>query len=142
MKGPRIYKGPAPAPCGSCPYRRDVPSGVWHEDEYAKLPPYDNETWAQPPTVFLCHQQDGRVCAGWAGCHDMYESFGLRLAASRGMMSDEDIERTLDYESPVPLFASGREAAEHGLARIERPGADAGRMIGKLERRATRRRGD
>jgi hypothetical protein len=72
----------------------------------------------------------------------MYESFGLRLAASRGMMSDEDIERTLDYESPVPLFASGREAAEHGLARIERPGADAGRMIGKLERRATRRRGD
>ncbi|WP_367277007.1 DUF6283 family protein [Bradyrhizobium sp.] len=20
---------PAPKPCGSCPYRRDVPSGIW-----------------------------------------------------------------------------------------------------------------
>ena len=30
-----------PKPCASCPYRCDVPSGVWHPDEYAKLEVYD-----------------------------------------------------------------------------------------------------
>lgn len=24
-------------PCETCPYRRDVPSGVWSADEYRKL---------------------------------------------------------------------------------------------------------
>jgi hypothetical protein len=32
---------PAPKPCESCPYRKDVPSGVWSEGEYRKLPQYD-----------------------------------------------------------------------------------------------------
>jgi hypothetical protein len=54
--------GPARNPCGSCPYRKDVPSGVWETLEYEKLPPYDGETFEQPFEAFFCHQQNGRLC--------------------------------------------------------------------------------
>lgn len=61
-------RGPAPSPCSSCPYRRDVPSGLWGANEYAKLRDYDNPTWAQPPGIFQCHQtgaddDKARLCA-------------------------------------------------------------------------------
>lgn len=131
-------KRPAPSPCGSCPYRQDVPSGVWADEEYAKLPEYDGPLWSQPPSVFCCHQQDGRVCAGWAGVHDMDENLGLRLAVHADLMSVEEAEATLDYESPVPLFESGAAAAEHGLAEVEKPGPLAGRLIVKLRQRQER----
>lgn len=124
---------PAPNPCGSCPYRCDVPSGLWDPTEYAKLPPYDGETFEQPPGVFLCHQQDGRVCAGWAGCHDMGQSLAIRIAVTNGSI-DASI---LDYATPVPLFASGAEAAAHGLAEVQAPGPAAQAKIRTLERRLT-----
>jgi hypothetical protein len=124
-------RGPAKAPCGSCPYRRDVPSGVWDASEYAKLPDYDAPTALQPPGLFLCHQADGRVCAGWAGCHDGNELLALRLAALQGM-SPQEIAATRGYTSPVPLFGSGREAAEHGMAGIDDPGPKARRAIERL----------
>lgn len=128
-------RAPRPAPCGSCPYRRDVPSGVWAEEEYEILPRYDAETFDQPPAVFMCHQQDGHLCAGWVGCHDMEESMGLRLLARMGeRISDDDLEATYAYVSPVPLFASGTEAASHGLAEVEEPSPRAGRVIQKLRR--------
>lgn len=41
-------------PCSSCPYRRDVPSGVWHREEYEKLLQYDDSTEILP--AFMCHQ--------------------------------------------------------------------------------------
>ena len=47
----------AKVPCGSCPYRRDVPSGIWEQHEYDKLPEYDGQTWEQNPALFLCHQR-------------------------------------------------------------------------------------
>jgi hypothetical protein len=128
-------RGPAPRPCESCPYRRDVPSGVWAAEEYDKLPAWDRDTAYQPQGLFLCHQQNGRVCAGWVGCHGGDELLGLRFAAANGSMSAEDIAATLDYCSPVPLFRSGAEAAEHGKARIETPGAGARRAIAKVSRR-------
>lgn len=131
-------KAPARNPCGSCPYRRDVPSGVWAEEEYAKLPLFDGETFEQPPSVFLCHQQNGRLCAGWVGCHDMEQSFGLRMASMTGQASPEVINAALDYETSTPLFASGSEAAEHGRARIENPDLQAMRTVQKVERRQDR----
>jgi Family of unknown function (DUF6283) len=131
-------KPPAVRPCGSCPYRRDVPSGIWHPDEYAKLPRFDAPIQEQPPAVFLCHQQDGRVCAGWAGCHDMDASLGLRIACATGALSD--VDAVLGYVSPVPLFGSGAEAAAHGLAELEAPGVAARRVMGKVARRRARHR--
>ena len=129
---------PARNPCGSCPYRRDVPSGVWAESEYAKLPAYDNaETFAQPGGLFLCHQQDGRVCAGWAGCHDMDNNLALRFAASD--MDPEVLDAILDYRTDVPLWESGAAAAAHGMAEIETPDARARRVVAKIERKQARR---
>lgn len=110
-------RGPARKPCPSCPYRRDVPPGVWDVSEYAKLPLYDRVTMGQPMNAFACHQQNGRLCAGWVGCHDMDESLSFRLISR--WMSLEDVEATLTYQSPVPLFESGQQACVHGLSEYE-----------------------
>lgn len=130
--------GLAPRPCGSCPYRRDVPSGVWSSHEYEKLPPYDNETAEQPYGAFLCHQQNGKLCAGWVGCHDMDNSLALRLAAATGIIDPDTFEAAIDYECPVELWDSGAEAAEHGLAKITDPDGDAKRVMAKLRRKRSR----
>jgi hypothetical protein len=125
-------KPPAPRPCESCPYRRDVPSGVWVADEYAKLPAFDRPTAEQPAGMFLCHQQNGRVCGGWAGCHDMANTLAVRLA-SLWLMPDV-IDAICDYVSPVELWPSGAAAAEHGLAEVDAPSDDAAGLIDKLVR--------
>ncbi|MFB4306971.1 DUF6283 family protein [Actinomadura sp. GTD37] len=134
-----MIRPPAPRPCTSCPYRRDVPSGIWAAAEYEKLRAYDQPTMEQPPQVFLCHQRgrdagDARVCAGWAGTHDGAHLLALRIAAADGTMAFGDIDATIDYVSPVPLFASGAEAAEHGEAEIAAPGERAVKAMAKIER--------
>lgn len=133
MRAPIL--GPAPRPCESCPYRRDVPSGVWAASEYDKLPDYDRETCYQPIAVFLCHQHDGRVCAGWVGCHPADGLLSLRLAVADGRMSAGAYGAAVDYRSPVPLFRSGAAAAAHGRAEIPCPGGPARRVIAKVMRR-------
>lgn len=122
---------PGPAPCGSCPYRRDVPSGVWHPDEYAKLIAYDQPIAEQPPGCFMCHRQDGKLCAGWVHVTDLDESLAIRLAGAMGRV-DETI---FDYTTDVPCWSSGTEAAEHGLADVASPSLDAIKVIMKLEKR-------
>lgn len=133
-------KEPAKNPCGSCPYRRDVPAGIWHPDEYAKLPEYDLPTGEQPPGIFICHQQNQRPCSGWVGCHDMEETLALRFAVLRNDLTPATVAAILDYTTPTPLFATGLEAAVHGLAGVADPDQRAQRMIDKLERRAAARR--
>ena len=120
-------------PCPSCPYRRDVPSGIWAESEYAKLPGYDGDVPDQLAAgalgLFHCHQQTGHLCAGWVGCHDMASNLALRFSHQ-----DIDINAVLDYVSPVPLFGSGAEAAEHGRRDLAKPGPDALRKAAQLRR--------
>lgn len=128
-------KAPAPRPCTSCPYRRDVPSGIWAAEEYAKLPDYDHPTEMQPLGAFLCHQQDGRLCAGWVACHDMVHSLGLRMLALQGGISGEEVHRTIIYRTDVPIFASGAEAAMHGLRDLKNPDEKARKLVAKLERK-------
>lgn len=130
---------PATHPCGSCPYRKDVPSGVWDDSEYDKLPAYDGETFDQPPALFYCHQQDGRLCAGWVGCHDMDENLGLRIAANAGVVGMDEVDIIRDYVTSVPLFSSGAEAAAHGRTEITAPGDAANKTITKLKRKEARR---
>lgn len=129
---------PAPRPCASCPYRTDVPSGIWSEEDYAKLPLYDGPTWAQPLKLFQCHQRYGgddlaRVCGGWAGCHDGDHLMALRIASLAGEISVETAEAIRAYVSPVPLFASGAQAAAHGMREILRPGPEARRAMDKID---------
>lgn len=122
---------PAKAPCRTCPYRRDVPSGIWSANEYAKLPAYDGDTGDQIMKggigLFFCHQRNERLCAGWVGCHDTRHLAALRFAPVA--------PETYDYVSPVPLFGSGREAAAHGLRDLANPSPQARRQIERLVRK-------
>lgn len=123
---------PCSHPCGSCPYRQDVPGGVWSTEEYEKLPHYDKPTAEQPMGLFLCHQQNGHLCAGWAGTHDMDETLSIRLAVTMGTMHPDEIQKTIDYESPVSLWESGQEAHDHGVADVSRPSYEAKKIQHKL----------
>lgn len=119
-------------PCGSCPYRREVASGIWHESEYAKLEGYDGDIIDQSAhAVFMCHQQDGCVCSGWLGHRDPAGLLAVRLGISRGDLAPEVIE----YTTTVPLFESGADAAAHGLAELYQPGEAAVRVIEKITRK-------
>jgi hypothetical protein len=118
-----------------------VPSGIWDASEYEKLPGYDAPTPTQPIGAFFCHQNNGRLCAGWVGCHNMDESLGLRMARSVGILSSDDVEAARAYTSPVPLWDSGAEAAAHGMAAIFGPDEKARCIIAKLTRKRGRARG-
>ncbi|MFD2024165.1 MULTISPECIES: DUF6283 family protein [Promicromonospora] len=107
---------PARYPCGSCPYRRDAPVGLWHREELSLLTGYDAETWEQPRSLFLCHHENDRICSGWASCHPMDHNLGARLALLTGHLTGEQHDQLLSYRTGVDLFDSGRQAAEHGLA--------------------------
>jgi hypothetical protein len=123
---------PGKAPCVTCPYRRDVASGIWSAEEYAKLPRYDGETGDQimkgGTGLFFCHQNDGKLCAGWVACHDMQH-----VAAAR---FNPIAPEAYDYRSPVPVFASGAEAAAHGMVDIHAPGDRAQKAITRLLKKA------
>lgn len=125
------------SPCASCPYRRDVPSGIWHESEYDKLPAYDGDTGEQIEKgalrLFYCHQMTNELCAGWVGCHDI-----SRLAAVR---INPVHASAYDYQSPVPLFDSGAEAAAHGKRDIESPSSEAIKKADKITRLHSRKEG-
>lgn len=122
---------PPKQPCGTCPYRKDVPAGIWSAEEYAKLPGYDGETWEQSPNLFMCHQRDGCLCGGWLMTHDREHLLALRLNWRK---LDPKIA---DYAPKVDVFASGAEAAAHGLSGIEKPSAEAMQKIsGLLRQRA------
>jgi hypothetical protein len=101
---------------------------VWAALEYEKLPAYDGDVVDQLMAgghgLFYCHQNDGHLCAGWVGCHDMHNNLATRLC--------KVAPETFDYESPVPLFASGAEAAAHGLSGVEDPSPEARALIAKL----------
>lgn len=132
-------QGPAAAPCVTCPYRRDVPSGIWAPSEYAKLEGYDQETGYQPGGVFHCHQTDlddprSRVCAGWAHLAS-YDTLALRVAMRAGTLTIEQGEEIVDYRSSVPVFDSGAQAAAHGMAEALSPGPAAAKAIGKITKK-------
>jgi len=121
---------PRTRPCASCPYRRDVPSGVWESTEYDKLPLYDGDTAYQSPAAFMCHQQDGHVCSGWLGYRPAYDLLAVRLGVSTGSVDPS----CLDYTTDVPLWPTGHEAQAHGLRDVQKPSPDAQRVMGKVLR--------
>jgi hypothetical protein len=122
---------PPKVPCGTCPYRRDVPAGIWHGEEYAKLPAYDAGTPEQPTALFMCHQRDGYLCGGWLLTHDRDHLLALRLRA-------QDLDPSVwDYSPDIEVYASGAEAAAYGMSGIDNPSAEARRKIDGLVRQRT-----
>jgi hypothetical protein len=126
---------PPKVPCGSCPYRKDVPPGIWEAVEYGKLPAYDGETWEQAAqgafALFMCHQNDGRLCGGWLLTHPREHLLALRL---------HKVDPSVwTYGPDVEVFGSGAAAAAHGLSGIDEPPPEAARKIaGLLRKRAAR----
>lgn len=119
-------------PCSACPYRRDVPSGVWINDEYDKLRPYDNPTHAQPFEGFACHATPEYFCHGWAVVH-----------SNRGhehmLLSLRVVEATQGHpvvipDAVVPLFGSAAQAADYGQRDVMTPSPAAGVVANKLVR--------
>ena len=123
---------PRKSPCASCPYRRNVPSGIWHETEYAKLELYDGVIFEQTTAnVFLCHQGEDAVCAGWLGHRtEPAELLAVRVGIIDGRLDPSCAE----YVTDVELFGSGVEAAAHGRAEIEQPTDRACETIAKIVR--------
>lgn len=119
------------SPCNACPYRCDVPSGVWAASEYDKLRDYDAPTPFQPAAGFSCHATPELDCHGWAVVgsnrpgHDL---LALRLHPPTNGIP----------EPVVPLFASHCEAANHGQADVEHPGAEAIAAVERLVRKHPR----
>lgn len=125
----------AKAPCKTCPYRKDVPSGLWAKEEYEKLKAYDGEIadQLQKGAVgrFDCHQRDGQMCAGWIATHKPENLLALRLAT-------DIAPEVFEYVSPVPVFESGAAAAKHGMRDIKRPRVEARKAIERLSRKRAR----
>jgi hypothetical protein len=113
-------------PCSACPYRRDVPSGMWGEHEYEKLREYDAPTGDQPIATFACHATPDHHCHGWAVVHTSrgheFDLLAFRVWPPSGPIP----------EAAVPLFASGNEAADHGERDIENPTLEAKLAVTKL----------
>jgi hypothetical protein len=112
---------PRKTPCASCPYRENVPSGIWAEEEYDKLEKYDLPTDEQPFQCFACHQEDGHLCSGWLAYGDPQNLLSLRIGVAMGRVDPS----AMNYSTSVPLFASGREASEHGKRDLIHPGPEA-----------------
>jgi hypothetical protein len=107
---------------------------VWAAEEYDALALFDGETGEQAMkgafAVFMCHQgRDDELCAGWVGCHDMPENLALRVVASSIPV---DWDAVFGYQSPVPLFGSGAEAAQHGKRDIGDPSWEAMDAVEKI----------
>lgn len=124
-------------PCSTCPYRQDVPSGLWAADEYRKLPEYDNATGEQPIQAFFCHTAPDFLCTGWAACHSRRDR-SQDLLALRFITSMTQ-QRVVIPKVTIPLFASGEEAALHGLRDINRPKKSARDAVEKIEKMRARR---
>ena len=120
-------------PCSACPYRLDVPSGVWDASEYDKLRGYDRPTGEQPWQTFACHATPDHYCAGWAIVH-----------TKRGNPFDLLALRLFGYPTipttKIPLFASGNDAADWGQRDITTPSEEAVDTMVRLTRKYPRLR--
>ncbi len=120
----------APRPCTTCPYRKDTPPGLWAASEYERLAEFDGH--GNIGHVFLCHQTHATgvdtACKGWLWVHQ--DDASVRVAQLAGKVTPEQVAA----DPQVPLYASGAEARDAGLAGVERPSAAARRAMSKLRR--------
>lgn len=118
-------------PCNTCPYRRDVPSGVWSVEEYEKLREFDRPMADQPQHAFACHATPEHYCSGW-GAVGGFDMLALRVRACAGHPAEWD---GVIPEPSTALFASHTEAADHGMRDVDAPSIDAltamDRLFGK-----------
>lgn len=129
----------APKPCNTCPYARSTPPGIWHPDEYAKLPTYDDDAAEPSVATFHCHQETAThvptVCRGWLYVHA--DSIAVRFAVVTGQLDLSDLPPA--SERDPSLYASGAEACAASMAAIEQPPPAARRAQQRLVRKGVGR---
>jgi len=132
----------AARPCASCPYRKDSPSGLWSQEEYDKLLSYDGDIPDQLQNdgmaVFMCHQKDGSLCAGWVAAHGPTNLLALRFASAAGSVDP----KLFDYTTDVPVFSSGAAARKHGMRDMAQPGSRARVLMKKMVQKGIAQEGD
>ena len=121
--------------CLCCPYRKDVPSGVWAAHEYDKLTDYDKPTGEQPWGPFMCHATPEVYCHGWAVVHGRQPHDREPIAFRFAGIDPEEIP-----PEGTPLFSSGAEAAEHGKRDIDNPSEEAMAVMARLQEKYDRLR--
>lgn len=109
-------------PCGSCPYRKDAPLGLWHPENLDRLAESEAEQFG---ALYGCHAtiraEDPSVCAGWLLVQQANgtPSLNLRLA----VMSDPKAEAcALEVSADgLELYGSVAEmiAANEALGRCK-----------------------
>ena len=126
-----------PEPCSSCPYRRDTPPGVWDRTEYEKLRRFDEGAENPDFATFLCHHTtaDNEICCrGWLAVHR--ESVAVRLTMLKGATTPDQVYADVK----TPLYATGNEAADAGIAGIEEPSLEARKTIQKVRKSVNKRK--
>lgn len=133
--------GCLPIPCATCPYRRDVPSGIWAREEYLKLVRYDAETFQQPAELFMCHQKNNSLCTGWVQSHanrpHAFDLLALRLSRN---LDRQQVSKVALMEPVVKLFKSGSAAMRHGLRDLLKPAKKAKDAIESILKKRKRRK--
>lgn len=121
-------------PCSTCPYRKDTPAGIWDASEYERLPDWDEGNLTVG--VFLCHhsafKDTDTLCRGWLSVAS--DSIAVRLAMMDGRLDPDEVFAEVD----VPLYATGQEACDAGLAGVEHPDEPAMDAIDRLIRKKTK----
>jgi hypothetical protein len=125
--------GCAAEPCNSCPYRKDVPSGVWSPEEYQKLPTYDENVPEPAFAAFLCHQTNlaGKqtACRGWLSVHK--NSIAVRLAVLTGQVTVKQVLAKVRAK----LYRTGAAACRAGMKHVKHPTIQARLLIMKLRKK-------
>jgi hypothetical protein len=106
-----------PEPCNTCPYRKDTPPGIWHQEEYKKLPRFDDDSVI---AIFMCHNagpkdNNNTVCRGWLSVHA--DSISVRLEILRGRITPKQAYAKIK----TSLYATGKQACAAGLKGYKRP---------------------
>lgn len=144
------------APCGTCPYRRSTPVGVWDQFEYDKL----RETDAVDPqeamrrasagedvplrellgVVYQCHLDDGTICRGWLADQKRrgLPSLALRLELSRR----PDLVRVLEKvdENDPDLYGSLAEMCAANAGQPFPESNPRARKLLRLKQRGNRKK--
>ena len=131
-----VVQSPA-KPCGTCPYSRSTPVGVWYKLEYDNLLAMEHD---QIGKVFGCHLGDGTVCRGWLADQKRRDlpSIALRLALC--MDKEGKLGEALEAvdENDPDLYDSINEMIEAN-AEVPFPVTDPkARKLRKLKRRSRR----
>lgn len=93
-------------PCDQCPWRRDLPTGVFPAKAFKLSAP---TSYDAAMSSFACHmsgmEKGGATCAGFLLSYGAIHNIAVRIAqATRGLRLEE-------VSSPYPLFNTYREMA-------------------------------